>query len=119
MRVILFNDWFADMVRDGRKRQTIRQVARFQIGDALSLRRWTGAPYRSKQEVLLETVCTGLWSVHIHPDRALIDNCFASRTALALSDGFLSYAEMLLWFDKTHGLPFNGVIIGWNAEVKA
>ena len=119
-RVILFKDCFADMVRDGRKRQTIRRSARCQIGDALSLRRWTGAPYRSKQEVLLEAVCAGLWSVQIDAGGALVDNQVVLGSELARADGFLSYAEMLLWFDATHGLPFRGWIIGWwDAEVKA
>jgi hypothetical protein len=48
----MFQDRFADKVRDGRKLHTIRKTARCKVGDTLSLRRWSGTPYRSKQELL-------------------------------------------------------------------
>ena len=31
----------------------------------------------------------------------------------AVDDGFDSFAEMLEWFEKTHGLPFEGQLIQW------
>ena len=32
---------------------------------------------------------------------------------VAKRDGFPSYEAMLEWFQKTHGLPFNGQLIRW------
>jgi hypothetical protein len=66
MRVIMFQDRFAELVRGGDKCQTIRWSARCRPGDVLSLRRWTGKPYRSKQETLREAVCTAVSPVAMH-----------------------------------------------------
>ena len=52
MRVITFKERFAEPVRSGAKRQTIRKSAGCEVGDILSLRRWTGRPRHSKQELL-------------------------------------------------------------------
>ena len=32
---------------------------------------------------------------------------------IARDDGFESTAELVAWFEKTHGLPFRGVVIRW------
>jgi hypothetical protein len=59
MIVYMFQDRFSELVRDGSKRQTIRKgLPRCKPGDTMSLRRWTGKPYRSKQEELRVAVCT-------------------------------------------------------------
>ena len=110
--VILFQPQFADKVRDGSKLQTIRPPRKREIhpGDELSLRRWTGAPYRSKQEVLREAVC-----VEVEPI-LLRDWSYGSDKhldALARADGFADWPEMRDWFRATHGLPFRGVLIRW------
>jgi len=34
-------------------------------------------------------------------------------TRLARLDGFKSAAAMFDWFEKTHGLPFEGLLIRW------
>ena len=120
MRVILFQNRFAGKVRDGSKPQTIRRTARCQLGDTLSLRRWTGKPRRSKQETLRTEICQSVSPVIIGygPDRAGISVNGVLCTmpeceALATADGFACVADMLDWFDETHGLPFVGVLIRW------
>ena len=123
MRVIMFQDKFAHKVRDGSKCQTIRKAARCKAGDTLSLRRWTGKPYRSKQEIIREVVCESA-------EPALILRPFAGATAVAAvgpeviredeadafarADGFADFGEMVKWFEDTHGLPFNGWLIKWS-----
>jgi hypothetical protein len=120
MRVILFQDQFAERVRNGTKPHTIRKTARCKPGDTLSLRRWTGTAYRSKQETLREETCvavlpisigTGpfLSSVNINGELLNIHVCIK----LARDDGFSSFSHMLDWFRTTHGLPFEGVLIAW------
>lgn len=109
MRVILFQDKFAELVRTRAKKQTIRLKARCKPGDALSLRRWTGKPYRSKQETLLNCVCTRVQEIRIYEGPAT-----ETSEMLARADGFSSHAEMLAWFRKNHGLPFEGQQIEWD-----
>jgi hypothetical protein len=119
MRVILFQERFAGLVRSGAKTQTIRKRARCKPGDVLSLRRWTGKPYRSKQEVLREAVCTGVVSrvemdckgIWVGCRLALAESPAADANARA--DGFANWKEMAEWFKDAHGLPFEGELIQW------
>jgi hypothetical protein len=123
MRVILFQPWGAELVWAGTKRQTIRASARCKPGDILSLRRWTGKPYRSKQEVIGVEMCARVTPIRIDPDRVtLYDDPLSDdpRTLgigeardIALADGFTGLDEMLAWFERTHGLPFKGFVIEW------
>ena len=121
MRVIMFQDKFAPKVRDGSKCQTIRKAARCKAGDTLSLRRWTGKPYRSKQEILREVVCESAEPVLIlrplgEETAAVGFNVIrgADADAFARADGFADFGEMVKWFEDTHGLPFNGWLIKWS-----
>jgi hypothetical protein len=52
MKVLMFQPRFAPLVEAGTKTQTIRPVRRrpIVVGDELSLRAWTGLPYRSPQQ---------------------------------------------------------------------
>ena len=121
MRVIMFQEKFADKVREGSKCQTIRKAARCKAGDTLSLRRWTGKPYRSKQEIIRKVVCDsaddvlmmagGIWpNVWIGGKRLNAEE----TVAFAKADGFADPCEMSEWFCNTHGMPFRGVLIKWS-----
>jgi hypothetical protein len=122
MRVIMFQERFAGKVRDGDKLQTIRKTARCKPGDTLSLRRWTGKPYRSKQEVLREASCRAVTPVRIGlevirvggDDRSVKYLPPSEAHAFAIRDGFRNWAEMRDWFDSVHGLPFVGWLIEWS-----
>ena len=35
--------------------------------------------------------------------------------SLARADGFVNWTELAVWFEKTHGLDFNGLLIRWEA----
>ena len=119
MKVLMFQNGFAEMVKNGTKKQTIRRLGKREIkaGDILSLRRWTGKPYRSKQEVLKETKCFASAQITIFTDEVLLTflgfDIDVKKEHLAQMDGFSSWSDMLTWFKKTHGLPFEGNLIRW------
>lgn len=129
--VIMFQERFAQLVESGAKRQTIRPVRKRPVlpCDVVDLRAWMGKPYRSKQRVLrmaraAQDASQGIivyhdgvvispgtlrcfWMGETGPRRDLLE-------AFARSDGFAGWLEMCEWFDATHGLPFEGVLIKWN-----
>ena len=120
----MFKDRFAPLVRSGQKLQTIRPIRKRPIltGDLLSLRRWTGKAYRSKQEELAVGRCLAVCWITIgcpedsYPDGILIDGIrmdTAERAAIARADGFSCMTGMLDWFENEHGLPFAGIVIRW------
>lgn len=121
MSVIMFQDRFAELVLSGAKRQTVRRVRKRPIkpGDSLSLRKWSGAAYRTKQIPLKEAVCVSVNNVRI--DKGKIQVLCSSENpsrivdldSFAKADGFESWEDMVNWFDKTHGLPFEGILIRW------
>ncbi len=118
-RVLMFQPQFSGKVEAGEKHQTIRPARKLpiQVGDKLSLREWTGKPYRSKQRVLRETVCTKTIGVRLdYFDLIEVGGQLLNRNAqqwFAQDDGFENSMAMLTWFAKTHGLPFSGVMIVW------
>jgi hypothetical protein len=115
----MFKPQFAPLVESGAKRQTVRPTPKRmpRPGDRISLRCWSGAPYRSKQRVLREAEIS---EVH----HALIDangvNLYERDAAwapdadsFARADGFADWPAMRAWFEETHGLPFRGVVLYW------
>lgn len=85
-------------------------------GDTLSLREWTGKPYRSKQRELKRVSLIAWYDVMIEKDRLRVwggEMNEAKREEFARKDGFESWAEMVEWFETTHGLPFQGVLFTW------
>jgi hypothetical protein len=63
----MFKPQFADLVEAGTKLQTVRPVpSRLPgPGDTISLRTWTGKPYRSKMRLLREARIKEVVSVEI------------------------------------------------------
>ena len=119
----MFKDRFAGKVRDGTKQQTIRLSARCKAGDVLSLRRWTGKPYRSKQELIRTSICAAVRQVVMAIEPGFGFMLWVEGTpllldeieAIAVADGFASAEDMIEWFMDEHGLPFSGWLIQWNA----
>ncbi|MYE00097.1 MAG: hypothetical protein F4Y03_02295 [Alphaproteobacteria bacterium] len=105
---------FAPAVESGRKRQTIREKRRCEVGQALQL--YTGQRTRACRK-LGEATCTGVSRVRLYLDEIVVDdNTLAGKAAdaVAKADGFGSYDEMATWFLDTYGaLPFNGWLIQW------
>lgn len=107
MPTIMFQPQFHSAVQSGDKQQTIRPPRKRPIrtGDRLSLRAWTGAPYRSKQRELRAAICQDVQPIEIGADFDDDDE--------ALRDGFGTAGEMRDWFARVHGLPFRGVRVSW------
>lgn len=119
MRVILFKERFRDLILSGVKTSTIRKKARCRAGDTLSLRCWTGRPYRSKQKTFATRICAQVMPVVIGEGGILLNGVpvnKAMREALAVKDGFDSFRDMEIFFKETHGLPFTGELIRWGEE---
>jgi hypothetical protein len=117
--VRLFKPQFAELVRSGRKRQTVRPTPKRMpaAGDFLSLRVWTGKPYRSAQAVLAEVTCGRVEKIRISAAGGIdlngqrLNSYEADR--FAQGDGFIGFEELAAWFEKEHGLPFDGIVIYW------
>lgn len=119
MTVIMFKPRFAPLVADSTKVQTIRPPRKKSVrpGHILSLRKWSGLPYRSPQVILCPPrVCLAVEPVRVARDRIVVSSrtldCEAAET-FAAADGFVNFAEMVEWFDNEHGLPFDGILIRW------
>ncbi len=90
-------------------------------GDRISLREWTGKPYRSKQRVLREAIISEVQSIWFNGVTILLDDPKgengllprAVEEAFARADGFENLKAMSDWFEANHGLPFEGIVIKW------
>lgn len=117
MRVIMFQPQFVPQIEAGTKRSTIRPRARCKPGDELSLRQWTGKPYRSKQrEIMCRPRCKAVNDIRINNGTVSVNGMVLhgkEESELARCDGFADFVAMRDWFEKTHGLPFSGELIEW------
>ncbi len=105
------------------KRQTIRAYRKDSkdphYGEFRSL--YTGMRTKACRK-LGEVALVRVVDLLIEADFVLIDPCAehgAARTRgagadlFAQRDGFKSFRAMVEWFDKTHGLPFRGLLLRW------
>lgn len=126
MPAINFQARFADAVKSGLKRQTIRPVRRgrpIKIGDLLRL--YTGQ--RTKDcRFLGSGRCDGVARITMDlapkkkpvifiGSRQLPMETFES---MAKSDGFKNWREMREWFSDRYGGKFEGVVIRWTPNRK-
>lgn len=127
MPALNFKAQFAEDVEFGHKRQTVRAPrkdgrAHCKVGDSLKL--YTGM--RSKSCRLLGTAkVTRIETIKIEatsmyrngrlvPASIHSRDCEQTDNEFAEADGFESFMDMSSWFDKIHGLPFEGIVIYWN-----
>lgn len=116
MIVKMFQPRFKPMVKDGSKGNPIRPTPKRmpKVGDRISLRCWTGKPYRSKQEIIGESTITSVETCSISDHGAIVGDRWSNAEALAKSDGFKDFQEMLEWFQKEHkSHSFTGIFISW------
>ena len=113
---LMFQPQFALQVTLGTKRQTVRPTRRRPLkpGQILSLRVWTGKPYRSKQSEIAKAEVTSVEPVFLQEKKLILglvvrNTDYAEQFAIA--DGFESYETLCWWFSHTHGLPFVGEVI--------
>jgi len=113
-----FKKEFARAVETGEKRQTIRPVGKrrhAEPGDKLQL--YVGMRTKGCRK-LRDAVCHDACRIRIEHDKVFTfrpQEIFLGDEleSLARQDGFLDWAAMRDWFEKTHGLPFSGVMIRW------
>lgn len=124
MIVRMFKPLFARLVECGAKCQTVRPVPKRppRVGDRISLRTWTGRPYRSKQKVLCESVVRRVAAFRIDESGSFyVDGRGLGRLAresFAQLDGFGNADDLFDWLRRLHGVPFDGIVIYWH-EPKA
>lgn len=113
---IMFQPQFEPMILSGRKPHTIRPTRKrpLKVGTLLSLRVWTGKPYRSKQREFAKATVEGVDRIRItrktiRRNGSRLNNYEMGE--LAWKDGFRSLEDLQFWFENTHGLPFTGELI--------
>lgn len=117
MPAISFKKQFAEKVKTGEKRQTVRAYRKDgrdpKPGDMLYL--YTGMRTKNCKK-LKEVVCQHIKDVIIDKGMAYINSFPAvrfERDDFAKADGFNNFKEMEAFFSRVHGLPFYGLLIGW------
>lgn len=118
MRVILFQNRFEQPILDGVKDCTIRAHRKdgrplVRAGETISLRVWTGLPYRSKQREFAQRTVKFKFPVRVHIHGIVRLDTGDKLTHIRLSKylGFSGWREAKDWYKDTHGLPFDGVLI--------
>lgn len=114
-----------------KKHHTIRTGSRFKPGEKVSLRVWSGAPYRSKQIEFAQVEAKKVWSFNIHVvDDDLVwqvpgfgsgsfDTKSGGLQIIASHDG-LEIRDFIDWFNihpKAKRQAFTGQIICWNESI--
>ena len=122
MPALNFQAKFAPLVESGEKRQTIRKLRKDgrdpKPGDRLYL--YTGMRTKACRK-LGEVKCKKVYPIKLYvrsrygPLGRVVSMIGSpcGVTRLARLDGFKSAAAMFDWFEKTHGLPFEGLLIRW------
>lgn len=115
---LMFQPQFEPLIVSGRKYHTIRPKRKIplRVGQPLSLRVWTGKPYRSPQRQFHETDVKKVVAVEIGMDAILVagvELSLEAQNSLAYHDGFADVECLRNWFLATHGLPFAGELIYW------
>lgn len=117
MVAINFKRQFADKVRDGSKRQTIRKERKRPIVTGTKLQLYV-AQRSSNAEKMLDTVCTKTEAIFIDVGGAWVmvggrDLTFEQKQELAHADGFKDWGALLEFIQYSYGLPFDGRVIHW------
>lgn len=124
-----FQSRFADAVQHGEKRQTIRAIGKrrhARPGQPIQL--YTGMMHKTCRKLIdPDPICTDVHLVRIEKfpaknkdERAFYQMYLDGKAMfrhevreLAIKDGFACEELFFVFFDKTHGMPFEGVLIRW------
>ena len=110
---------FKDKILGGAKLQTIRTVRKNPIktGDKLYLYWKQQSP--KDCEKLGEATCTSVRHIQIMRNGYVMP--YESQMVkvhldtFAIADGFKDWNDLIQYFEKNYGLPFEGVLIQWDA----
>lgn len=119
MAILGFKKRFADKIRSGKKRQTIRAFRKYPIktGETLYLYTALRTKYAKK---LKEAICLGTYTIHLHlrmniiilPEHVM--NTPKELNAFARRDGFADWDDLKLFWKETHEEDeFKGTLIRW------
>lgn len=122
MALLGFKKRFADKIRNGSKRQTIRALRKYPIRNGETLYLYTGL--RTKYtEKLREVICKGVHSITIVFNSAfnkiLVDgvemNSLDALNDFAKRDGFRDWFDMREFWRENHPgkYYFKGILIKW------
>lgn len=113
-----FKAQFASLIASGQKRQTIRALGKRRpprVGEKLQL--YTGLRTKQARKLLdPDPLCSAVRSISINYGAVTIEGRRLSAKQvfeLAQLDGFNSIDDFLMFFKKTHGDQFEGVLIEW------
>jgi len=118
MAILNFQKQFVPLIESGEKRQTIRKARKhpIKVGETLYLYAGLRTKYVRKigeykckfiDKIKIE-VLGGIW---INGRRTIYYLDYLD--SFAKSDGFKNWREMIQWFEKYHGLSFEGILIKW------
>ena len=119
MPALNFQKQFADAVESGEKCQTIRAFRKDgrdpKPGQTLYL--YTGMRTKVCRK-LREVECSISSPIRICEDGITFEGhtvpwLSGAASSVAKADGFVAAHLMREWFEKTHGLPFEGLLIRW------
>lgn len=115
-----FKKEFAPDVESGEKTQTIREKLRCKVGDKLQL--YTGQRTKSCRK-LMDTICIGIAKIKIDSDcpwslSNVEGEVHTMRNGKPFHelDGFKNAKDMVDFFEKNYGLPFEGYLIVWSED---
>lgn len=116
MPALNFKKQFAECVKNGKKKQTIRAKRKFPIKEGDILYLYTGMRTKNCTK-LKQVVCYHVHNIEIRKTGdVLVDGVklnIGNTEVLARLDGFINFDEMYDFFRKTHGFRFLGQIIHW------
>lgn len=120
-----FQKQFADAVSNGAKTQTIRAPRKSRharVGDPVQL--YTGMRHPSCRKLCdPDPKVIEVQDIVIHRHQVALGRDPSSPRIVgddaldhfARCDGFKNWGDLSDWFKSTHGLPFEGVLIKWQA----
>ena len=114
---------FRDKILDGSKRQTIRGVRKHPIKEGEKLFMWWNqrSPQREKlgesKCIKIREICimTDGYVCQISDDQYSLVDHPSLLDKFAIADGFDNWQKLIEFFENTHGLPFEGVLIEWDS----
>ena len=111
---------FKDKIISGAKRQTIRTVRKNPIKERDKLYLYWKQQSPKDCEKLGEATCAKAIPVRIEKAKAVLtypEVCnyeIVHLDKFAQDDGFDNWQQLIEYFEKNYGLPFEGVLIQWN-----
>jgi hypothetical protein len=123
MNVFLFQPRFEQPILSGHKNATIRKARkdgrpRAHDGQAISLRVWTGPPYRSRQREFAQRTIKFHFPVRVHKRgiQRIDTGAELKPNYMAKALGFATWPEARDWYQRAHGLPFTGELFHFPAS---